>query len=337
MTEINKKKIKINYVDFWSDLDKENFKFTRVLRKYYDVEISDDPDYVFCSCFSNKHFDYDNCVKILFLGENIVPDFNLYDYAIGFHFIEFEDRYLRYPLYVLYEQSVKQALEKHTFSDEYYLEKKKFCNYVISNPNAASQRNEMIDALSKYMQVDSGGRYRNNVGGPVKDKLEFASKYRFSMTFENSSMSGYVTEKIFEGFAAATIPIYWGSARIAEDFNPDSFVNCHDFENFEQVVKRVQEIYENDELFLKMVKAPILIEGCLAKKYFEDSYIEDFLRNIFDQEPSKAIRRNMVYIGHDYQHKQKNAMAINSCLDIVRKPMHLYKKTKAQILSKKKK
>lgn len=334
---MSKKTIKIKYVDFWpNNFDQETFKFTQILRKYYNVEFSDNPDYVFCSCFGHKHFKYDNCVKILFLGENIIPDFNLYDYALGFHFIDFEDRYLRCPLYALYVESIDKALNKHTFSDEYYLSKKKFCNYVISNPYAAGERDAMIDALNGYMPVDSGGRYRNNVGGPVKDKLEFAKDYKFSMTFENSAMSGYTTEKIFEGFAAATIPIYWGSKRVAEEFNPDSFINCHDFDSLDDVVKRVKEINENDELFLKMMKAPMITEDCLAYKYLKDDYIDDFFRNIFDGDKDKAIRRNMVYIGHDYQHKMKGAMHYQDRMDIVKRPMHLMNKVIAQVKSKKK-
>lgn len=46
---------------------------------------------------------YNNCEKILFTGENYVPDFHPYDYAMGFHYIDFGDRYLRFPLYVFYQ------------------------------------------------------------------------------------------------------------------------------------------------------------------------------------------------------------------------------------------
>ena len=43
-----RKRIKIAYVDFWRRLDPEEFLFTRILRKYFDVEIDDkDPDFVF--------------------------------------------------------------------------------------------------------------------------------------------------------------------------------------------------------------------------------------------------------------------------------------------------
>ena len=34
-------------------------------------------------------------------------------------------------------------------------------------------RLKFIDELNKYKQVDMGGRYKNNVGGPVQKKTEF--------------------------------------------------------------------------------------------------------------------------------------------------------------------
>ena len=44
------KKIKIDFIDFW-DIDKENNIITNTLRSKYDVTISKEPDYIFCSVF----------------------------------------------------------------------------------------------------------------------------------------------------------------------------------------------------------------------------------------------------------------------------------------------
>lgn len=76
-----KKKIKIKFVDFWNDFDIYDNDFYKILFEKYDVEISNQPEYIFYSCFGFKNLDY-NCIKIYYTGENIVPDFNNCDYAI---------------------------------------------------------------------------------------------------------------------------------------------------------------------------------------------------------------------------------------------------------------
>ncbi len=322
------KKIRIDFVDFWPDLDKEHNYFTDRLRLYYDVEISKDPEYVFCSCFGRSHFRYADKVKILFVGENIVPDFNLYDYAMGFHYLDFEDRYLRLPLYALYDKEtrLKPALEKHTKDRSVYLQKKGFCNFVVSNPMAAGERDEMFKALSAYKQLASGGRYRNNVGGPVKDKIAFEKEYKFTLCFENSGTSGYTTEKILEAFAGETVPIYWGNPRIREEFNPGAFIDLRQFASVDACVEYVKRVDEDEELFLSMMEAPIVTEQTEASKILKEDYADDFLRRIFDGETEGKKRRNMVYYGENYQKDMADAAKIQSSLDVVKKPVHTIKK-----------
>ncbi len=43
-----------------------------------DYRICDNPDFLFCGTFGHEHLQYD-CVKVLFTGEDSIPDFNLYD------------------------------------------------------------------------------------------------------------------------------------------------------------------------------------------------------------------------------------------------------------------
>ena len=271
-----KKTIKIDFVDFWPDFVKTDNYFINVLKKYYEVEISPEPDYVFCSYFSDKHFRYRDCVKIYYIGENLVPDFNLYDYALGFHHLKFEDRYLRLPHYVLYDDAIEPALHKHEHEDSYYLSRKKFCNRVVSNPDADGARERMFKALGHIAQVDSGGRYGNNVGGPVKDKLAFEREYRFTLAYENSSTPGYVTEKIFQAFAGETVPVYWGDPGIAKEFNPEAFINVMDYPDLKAAVKAVKAVWEDEERYLAMMKAPCVLPGSLAAQCLAEDYTDAF-------------------------------------------------------------
>ena len=58
------KTIKVNFVDFWSSFDYKTFFLYRYLLRYYNVVISDQPDYLFCSSFGYNHWKYKGCIKI---------------------------------------------------------------------------------------------------------------------------------------------------------------------------------------------------------------------------------------------------------------------------------
>lgn len=323
------RKIKINFVDFWGSFNPNDNFILDALKKNFDVEISDKPDFLFCASFGKKFLKHD-CTRIHYEGENLSPDFNLYDYALGFPYITFDDRYLRLPHYVLYPDAVKNALKKHTLSDEEYSKHTKFCNYVISNALSAPDRQKMIDILNSYKTVDSGGKYKNNVGGPVPDKIEFEKNYKFTMAFENSSSNGYTTEKIMEAFAGATIPIYYGSPDIAKEFNPKAFINCHEYESFEKVLERIKEIDNNDELFLSMVKEPIVTDDSQASIYLEENYLSDYLYKICSQDPKKAIRRNRYYIGQRFEETARMHAKLDRILLLPKRIINFIKNKIAQ-------
>lgn len=278
-----KKKIRIAFVDFWDGFVPEESLFYRLLQTRYDVELSGNPDFLFCSTFGEKHLRYD-CVKIFFTGENQAPDFNLFDYALGFDRIEFGDRYLRFPVYRLYEDACVAMDSRPLRADDALAGKKAFCSFVYSNNLASSAREEFFTKLSCYKEVSSGGRFRNNIGGPVSDKMEFLARHKFDIAFENCSHPGYVTEKLVQAFAAGTVPVYWGAPDVTLDFNPDAFVNCMDYPSLDAVVERVKEIDADDSLWLAMVKAPA--------RLLDPEPLEPFLFHIFDQEPEKAFRRS---------------------------------------------
>lgn len=276
------KSIKIKFCDFYKDFNSNDNDITNILKEKYDVVISDDPDYVFYSTFGFEHLKYD-CVRVFFTGECVVPNFNICDYAIGFDYLLFGDRYVRIPLYKLfqYRRELKRALHDRDKS-----EKTSFCSFVCSNDNGMKERKYMLDLLNQYKAVSSGGRYMNNVGGPVKDKHVFQSRHKFSIAFENCVQVGYTTEKIVESFAAGTIPIYYGNPEIGKEFNTKAFINCHDYSSLEDVVKRIIEIDNNDELYYQILKEPISINNLE-----ELDGLREFLYNIFDQDYSNCRRR----------------------------------------------
>lgn len=285
-------KKKISFVNFWDGFNPLESIFYKILSKYFDLEITElaQAEYLFYSVWGDEHlYAPKKTVKIYFTGENRTPDFNECDYALGFERISFRDRYMRFPLYYIYPEM--QLLEqKHIGVNKCTLEEKKgFCSFTVSN-GTCQERNEMFKLVSSYKHVDSGGKFLNNIGGRVKDKFSFDKEHKFSIVFENFSYNGYCTEKIVQALAAQTIPIYWGDEQCEEVFNPKAFINVHGYKNFDEVLEKIKEIDNNDELYLEMLSQPALISE-------KDSYaskmkqLESFLLNIFSQSHENARRR----------------------------------------------
>ncbi len=253
-----------------------------------EVEVGEEPDFVFFSNpYSTEIMSY-TCPRIFVTGENIVPDFNVVDYAVGFQYMNFEDRYVRVPLYCFFEDEYQKALKKHLNPID--PRKKEFCNFVYSNGrDAMKERDNFFYELSKYKKVDSGGRHLNNIGQPVDSKLDFQSKYKFTIAFENAKASGYTTEKIIHAFASGTIPIYYGNPEIGKEFNKNAFINCHEYDSFEKVIERVREIDENDEQYLEMMSTPIFTNVEEKTKPLQE--YSDFLNHICSQKIDESKRR----------------------------------------------
>lgn len=295
-----KKKIKIKLVDGFEDVIGKEHEFFKALEERYDIEFSETPDYLLCSCFSGEFLKYD-CIKIVVMAENITPDFNLYDYAIGFDHMEYGDRYLRLPNYVYYCDAFKSAGKKHFRDDKYFLEKKKFCNFIYSNNKACDKiRNEFFLRLSQYKKVDAGGKVYNNIGYRVKNKRKFQEEYKFSIAFENSRKEGYTTEKIIQAWAAGTIPIYWGNTDIGKEFNPKAFINLQSFESEEECIKFIKKVDQDEQLYLNIQKQPIFENGSLAERYYENpEMFIDFLSSIFDKPIEEAKKIYNVSCGYN--------------------------------------
>lgn len=275
-----------------------------ILKRKYVLDEKSYPDYVFTyvpvgGAKGYEYSKYKDAVIIFVQYENVFPDFYCYDYCIGAnHALHYGNRYF-YMNSMLIANVTRKAFDlmakKHQSVTE-DLTKRKFCAITAGNfLNAARQREDYFHFLSNYKKVDSGGKSLNNVGGPVKDKLEFESQYKFVIAFDNVE-NGFVQEKIGMAFAAKTIPIYWGNPNVTEIYNEKAFINCHAYNSFEEVVERVRELDTDDEKYLSMLREPAL----LCEKSLEqwEDELEEFLASIIEQPKVKAIkRRNEMWSG----------------------------------------
>lgn len=70
-----------------------NFITTIIDRNFGSHDAIEMPDFLFFSYCGTEHYKYDNCVKVFFANEVVVPDFNQCDYAIGREELNFGERY----------------------------------------------------------------------------------------------------------------------------------------------------------------------------------------------------------------------------------------------------
>lgn len=305
---MSKKTLKIRFVGKeWDKLKAGEvpYPFSGHLENRYDLQFPDEPDYViskesrdfYASCILG----YPNAkVRVLFAGEAFVPDFNLFDYAIGFDFLDFNDRYFRLNTFNFFsfDTTYGALVKSDEWVDEVLNSNRKFCNFIYSNGQSNSMRVSLFNALSRYKAVDAAGALLRNTERRIETgdnwmqaKVNFQKGYKFSTAIENSNYQGYTTEKLLHPMAAGSIPIYWGNPLVGDEFNSEAFINCHDYSNLDEIVARVCEIDQDDCIYEKILREPWHTPSQIESNSRNASKFEEFLFNIFDQTPNDARRR----------------------------------------------
>ena len=301
ISKIKKKKIKIQFKYFWDGFDYRDC--FRPLLEEYDFHITDDPDFVVYSCFQpNNRIRFtvnrrkmpniiSKAIRIFYTGENVRPQMDRCDYAISFcHDDDIRSpRHFRIPNYYIKlfsygKYNAQSLIKRYDNFQEIFLRKQRFCNFIYSNP-LCKTRNAFFHKLAAYKHIDSAGKVLNNIGGPIPMnslyKIDFMSAYKFTIAFENTSYPGYTTEKLVEAMLANTVPIYWGNPKVFRDFSPKSFINFYDCDcDLNKLRKKVEEVDQNDDLYMSYLKEPFLSENTLPKT-LDPNYILDVFKHIF--------------------------------------------------------
>lgn len=159
-------------------------------------------------------------------------------------------------------------------------EKSRICSMICS-PKARTPGHQyrltVADSLKNKLDLYGGAHRSPRIGegsGPTGDwwrsKLPALKDYMFSVVFENTIHNKYYTEKITDCFATGTIPIYWGTKKVIEDFNQDGIIfydslfSIDDlnsdlyFSKMEAIkdnLKRVKELESADDIIYQKIKA----------------------------------------------------------------------------------
>ena len=201
---------------------------------------------------NNTFKDYSCILKGEHNINNIInfPLFAFYSYSFGFTYK------LRKPHYDITRWS--SVYNKIT-----NIPSKNVC-VIVSNSGDQEGRNYFFEELEKHIAIDYAGAYKNNVPKinaqhSSPEFIGFVSQYKIIIAMENSKNKTYITEKILHGFAANTIPVYWGSDNITDYFNKERFINVPSFDttDIQSAITKIIDVLHNDALYLEIVNKPI--------------------------------------------------------------------------------
>ena len=280
---MKKEKLTVDFVDFWPNFIKTDNYFYHLLNQEYEVAIEENkPDILFHSVdYHNQkgHLRYNNGItkKVYFTAEPPHihrPNYNETHFSFGYEDTGDERNY-RLPLWILHlnwfnvphnddrDQSYLHSLEEFLAPkdpEKILSQKKAFCSFVNTQP--FGKRVEFVPKLHSKQFVHCAGRMYNNTNGNIigrgdqRWKIDYLKNFKFNISMENCPDYGYVSEKIIHSMFANCIPIYWGSNAVVGDFNEESFINWHQYEDDEIVVDKIMEIDTNYDLYAKIISQP---------------------------------------------------------------------------------
>jgi len=280
------KLLRIGFLGFWEGGDINLFKYRTFYRALMDIQYEEvnpyeeEADLVFISVFDRvyKNKIKGNPVLISYRGEPENTFGNpeaLTKFHIGFK--PNDEFNLYFPIWRTYYLDYKENLQENP-------DKTDFCAFIVSAP-WGKERNEMFKYIDEnYKHVDSIGNYMNNTGFVLpKRDFKYPSKYKFILCYENSPSDEdymYITEKIIWAFTYGCIPIYWGNKQIGKYFNENAFINANGLSK-EEILEKIKEVDNNDELYNQMRKEPILTKE--GSKFVKRTYIRymDFIERAF--------------------------------------------------------
>jgi len=232
----------------------------RALRSRFDLQLDPvDPEFLLCSIHGHRHIRYD-CTKVLYVDENIYPDFSTYDWA--FSFDPTKGRNFRLPAWAIRLGNPSALLRSVQDPAELLKSKERFCTLDYSNRSGVEQK-QFLNILSSRKRVDANRGFGNNKrrlnNNDTADAFEitswYNSCYKFAIAFENANSPGYTTERILIPLFRACVPIYWGNPEIAEEFNPEAFINAHDFSSLDDLADHVIRVDADDDWYLQYLSA----------------------------------------------------------------------------------
>jgi len=158
--------------------------------------------------------------------------------------------------------------KQSSHSDELYSERLKVILYF---------ENKREGDFEFYGQGWGQENYRNYRGAPP-DKSSVLKNYKFCICYENmKNVKGYITEKIFDCFAAGCVPIYLGASNVTDYIPRNCFIARQDFASFDALLHFLKTMNEETyNLYLRNIRS--YLRSSQARQFSQEAFAEEVLR-----------------------------------------------------------
>ncbi len=169
-------------------------------------------------------------------------------------------------------------------------EEKRFCTMIArrlssKHPKQLYQEREKIIRFfeNKPGEFDLYGAYWEkrkfkNWHGAISDKLSVLKGYKYCICYENmKDVRGYITEKIFDCFAAGVVPVYWGASNITDYIPPGCFIDRRCFQSNEKLYAFLKKISKPEyEAYLD--SAMRFLQSEQAQKFSKEHFVKTVVK-----------------------------------------------------------
>ena len=134
--------------------------------------------------------------------------------------------------------------------------KSKNVSMIASNKGYTEGHKRRLKVVEKYVEkFGQDDLFGWGLGKelPLREKSRGLKDYRFSFACENANYPTYFTEKLTDCFACGTIPVYYGTAGVAQYFNPEGIIFLDQNSPWENIPweKLTEEYYESKKDVIK--------------------------------------------------------------------------------------
>ncbi|GAA0553875.1 glycosyltransferase family 10 domain-containing protein [Chitinophaga japonensis] len=114
--------------------------------------------------------------------------------------------------------------------------KSRLCSFIASSKDwtEGHRLRQQIRAMLPAHIPQFGKGFRE-----IALKSAALNDYAYSIAVENINRDAYFSEKIMDCFLTGTVPVYWGSQKVAEYFDPDGIIFFQTLEELQHILERI--------------------------------------------------------------------------------------------------